>query len=117
MPPGVRYARFARAIVAGAHTVVRDVDKVTPVGCCHRRVAVMIDHPSRKRLPMTSRSIAVRRARALAAQAVPPRAGVAATLGRKLRLWTGGVRRNELRARERFEGLELDQRIREVGEW
>ncbi len=68
-------------------------------------------------MPMTAHSIAIRRARALQAQAKPKRVGVAEALRRKLGLMTGSVRRTELRARERFESLELDQRIREVGEW
>ena len=66
---------------------------------------------------MTTRSTAVRRARASQVPAEPSRAGVATALRLKLGLWTGSVRRDALRARQRFDGLELDQRIREVGEW
>ncbi|HET7837537.1 hypothetical protein QTI17_16730 [Variovorax sp. J31P179] len=45
------------------------------------------------------------------------RRSIAEALSRKLGTLVGTDRRRALRARERFEQLEPDQRLREVGEW
>jgi len=45
------------------------------------------------------------------------RRSIAEALSRKLGKLVGADRRQALRARERFDQLEPDQRLREVGEW
>ena len=45
------------------------------------------------------------------------RRSIAEALSRKLGKLVGTDRRQALRARERFDRLEPDQRLREVGEW
>ncbi|MDM0032904.1 short-chain dehydrogenase [Variovorax sp. J22P271] len=45
------------------------------------------------------------------------RRSIAEALTRRLGTWVGTDRRRALRARERLEQLDPDQRLREVGEW
>ena len=63
---------------------------------------------------MNSRIRSLRAGRTPQAKARPP---VSEALSRRWLVWIGTERRQARRARERLEGLEPDQRLREVGEW
>jgi hypothetical protein len=56
-------------------------------------------------------------ARRTVATASRPRHRVAQAIARSLGAMTGKRRRDAERARERFERLDVDQRVREMGEW
>jgi len=59
----------------------------------------------------------IRSIRAGRAPRPPARRSIAEALSRKLGTLVGTDQRRALRARERLDQLEPDQRLREVGEW
>lgn len=58
-----------------------------------------------------------RPAKRMAMPASRPRSRVVQAFIERLGTITGRRRRDAERARQRFEGLEFDQRVRELGEW